>query len=888
MKSLPGAVYGFRAWCTAWALWLFLLLVSPFALAAPIDLAHLSPDEDLAAQMQMLESEMDVPAGVQNATGWVPAASSPERLAAPREWDTLWLSAELVNSSPIEITRWLEVTPWRLNQLDAWLLNPATGRVIEYIASGLDVPVEERRVESRYLLLPISLEAGESARLLLRVHSDSRPFLRIHSWQPMAFVADEVNRYRFHSLLLAVILTLVVVLLLQHNVRYALVGLWMLALFVLEAEKEGYISHVLLEGLEDFANHLRFSSAVAAHMLFMCVSVYLLGLEKERGWRWLLPVSVLTAVVYGALTFVFDGVAARQLLLVLTVSWTLIWPFMLPAARRQERPYQTLLTVLLAVGWLNTAWHLFIYLFNIDYSAEFTSLNLQINVAVVLGVLLTYARQKRRHEQQLEQQLRESEKAERERLEQAVAARTHELSEALTAARKADDARTHFLRQVTHDLRSPLTSILGYAQLLRSEEGKVGRFSAIIHDSATHMLNLVNRLIDYARDATQAEVTPEPVYLYAFMRSIGHEARILAGRQGNAFRLEFEPGLPPVVQCDETFLREVLLNLVDNASKHTVDGEITLRVARADGQGDHQQIVYELSDTGTGIAPHEQERLFDPFYRASGQGDGVGLGLPIVKELVAKMKGSITLQSQPGEGTQITVALPLVQGEEDADQALQRLPARLLPQLNAGGRYAWVIEDVKAIRDLLMMELGALGFVVDGYASAEDAMAALRRPAARRPSLMLTDHQLTGSSGDAVLELAQQQVPPIPVILLSATWHLQGPEKATASRYAARLSKPVDLVLLRREVARACGLPLQAASINDGESPAAAAASLEGGTLASMNRWLDEGAVSDIVEWCDQLLQNRPELSSFAREIRDLAERGDFMSIRARLNGRLG
>lgn len=861
--------------------------------APSIDLAALGSSTDITVLMAALNASglpVDEPFQVLAYPGWQNVADSPGILKAPRRHATLWLQGLLTNNGTESLTRWLEVSPWRLRQVDAWLIRGHVDIVIDAIQAGLDVPVNKRRIESSRVLLPVTLAPGETVRLLLHIQSDSRPFLTIHPWNPSDFVNETGDRYAFHSVLLAVTLTLVAVLLLQLNLRYTLLGAWMLAMFVFESSKEGYISYLFFDGQWNYASHLRFTSSVLAKALFMAVSVYLLGLEHHPFWRWVAPVSAAITLVYAGLTFVLDGVILRQLASIIHVGYALLWPLMVPAAWRLNRHWQKVLVLLLGLGWVTATIYVFSYILNLNYTAEFAPPRVYVETAVVLGVLLTYARQKRDHERHLEQQLRQQEQVQRERLQQAVEERTRDLNAALEVARKADDARADFLRRVTHDLRSPLTSVLGYAQLLRVEGGRVGQLSAIIHGSATHMLNLVNRLIDYARDVASAEPAPVNVYLYAFLDSIRNEGRILAARQDNRFTLDLGPGLPAVIQCDETFLREILLNLIDNAARHTASGSIILRVqAVIDDAGQIGGIRFDAIDTGDGISPEQIDRLFDPFFRGSTKGEGFGLGLPIVKELVGKLGGTIRLSSRLGEGTSVCVQLPLAPGQEEADRALIGLPAHMLPVLDATGLHAWVVEDVSDIRELLISELESLGFSVKGFDTAEHVLAHLERTR-QTPDLVLTDHSLSGASGDSVLLAVRRRSPHVPVMLLSATWHLRHTSGVDGvADYSARLGKPVDLVLLRREVARVCGLPLhspEAAQTAPSSLPARGGAEAEGfgAQLSVLDQWLEEGATTDIQDWCERQARQFPAYKDDIERVRLLAERGSFLAIRKQLH----
>lgn len=868
-----------------------LIAPTPGQAAPGLALQEADTTRNLALDMQALDATNRPFQGVEQALaagGWAPVQQQTGLLESPRQHSTLWLKGRVNNASDRPIQRWLEVAPWRLNTIDAWLLNPSTNRIMDHLQIELNGNVSERRIHSTRPIIPVSLSPGESARVLLRIESDSRPYLTITNWSPAAFSAEKDQRYQFHSILFAVILTLFAVLLLQGNLRYALLGVWMLALFVFETEKEGYISYLFFEGLSEYAANLRFSSSILVKALFLTTSVYLLRLNRHRYWRWLAPLTITLTAVYSGLTFVLGDNEARSLAVILHSSFAVLWLVTLPSALRLHQPWQRPIIALLGLLWATDTTFILIYTLNIDYTSELADTRIIFQAGVILGLLMLYALQKQDEKRSLENQLRQREKAEKAELERAVQERTGELNLALEAARKANAAKTDFLSRITHDLKSPLTSILGYSQMLQAEPGRIGQMSQIIVNSTHHMLSMVNRLIDYARNVTTVQVHTRDVYTHAFMGNIRHEANILAEQGGNRFHYRQAADLCPVIHCDDTLLRQILINLINNACKHTDQGDVTLDVACAQSpETGGWQLVCSVKDTGIGIAPERQHRLFDPFYRLSDKTEGSGLGLPIVQDLVNKLNGAISVTSEPGAGTRIEVILPIDIGTEAADSALLNLPSDWLPRFNAHGSTAWVVEDAPEISDLLTLELEKPGFGVRVFANAEDAIRALETTD-QDPDLIITDHRLPGACGDDVLRAAKRRNPDIPVILLSATWDLRSsvaPSDSTGD-YTARLGKPIDQARLYREIAHACQLPVEAAS-EPGPAPPQTeprhdAFSTE--TLALLEQWVKLGAVTDLTEWCDDLERQSPDQADFAQRIRQLAERGRFGAISEELS----
>ncbi|MGB2130250.1 MAG: 7TMR-DISMED2 domain-containing protein [Marinobacterium sp.] len=365
---------------------------------------------------------------------WQPLNRHPELVEAPRQQSTLWLQARLSNGSGKPLQRWLELSPWRLSEVDAWLLDPHSGTVLEQIAVGRNIPVLERRIKSTRALVPVEMAAGETVLLVLRIHSASRPFLEITSWDPIDFKDDEVQRFQLHTVALTVILTLVAVLLLQLNMRYFLLSLWMLTLFFFESEKEGFISYLFAYSFQDYAKNLLYTSWVLASGFFLAVSVYLLGLNRHWLWRKVLPVVAAVILVYSGLTFVLDGSDVRNLGSAIDLSLYALWLLMVPAALRQKREYQYWLLAVLALWWVTSVFILLGYIFNFYYTSVLAASKVVVKIGVIFALLLLYAHQKRMYEQSLERQIRQRERQQRQHLEQAVIERTRELHEAMRAA----------------------------------------------------------------------------------------------------------------------------------------------------------------------------------------------------------------------------------------------------------------------------------------------------------------------------------------------------------------------------------------------------------------------------------------------------------------------
>lgn len=895
--SLQRRIAHALVWLTAYLCIALLVLpgaVPAHADASVIDLATLPAETDLAPQMYVLDANGQTPltpADALKATGWAQGAPAQAMLKAPRELSTIWLTGTFKNTDDTPLFRWLNLSPWRLTQVDAWFMEPESQQVLSHAQTGISVPLDQRSINNSRALLPAHLAPGEKKRILIKIHSTSRPFLTIHSREPAAFTVDKAARYQSDSVLLASILTLLAVLLLQGTRRYALIGVWLLVTFIFESEKEGYISFVLFPGLAEYAGNLRFTTWLLTSALFLTTSVYLLERHQERRWRWLPAATLLCAGGFGALSFVLNPAVMRHIGSLIDLTFAGIWLLLIPGVLKQKRPWQRVILACLGLWWVAYTFILLGYVFNFYYTSAFASSKIIVEIIAILGLLLVYAQQKRAHEQYLTRQLRMQEAQQRNQLERAVTRRTQELSQAVQEASHANAAKTDFLTRITHDLRSPLTSILGYAQLLSTESGRTGDMSRTIHASASHMLDLVNRLITYARGPRDNPMHPTDIYLFSFVESIAQEAQTATQRSGNTFHLDMAADLPPIVRCDATWLRQILLNLLDNAAKHTENGAVNLIIA-PDTRQDDVGIMFTVSDTGCGIPAEIQNHLWEPFYQPSGQREGLGLGLSIVQQLTCQLDGTIELTSQPGQGTRICITLPLAAGREDNASALvTHLPHHVLPTFDATGLNVLVVEDADAIREFLYTELDGLGFAPQLFASAEAFMQAIK-VASAPPDLVITDHHLPGTSSDTVRNASQRLFPEVPVVRLSATQRcLQerlASEHCNSAGYAACLTKPVDLATLRRTLASLCQRELHATTTADAlNAPAPHAAGVTSHQHFALSReehnrlkqLIMLGAVTDLTEWCEALADQDPTRRELAGTLYDLASRGRFAAI---------
>ncbi len=231
------------------------------------------------------------------------------------------------------------------------------------------------------------------------------------------------------------------------------------------------------------------------------------------------------------------------------------------------------------------------------------------------------------------------------------------LAQQVVAAQQASQAKSEFLARVSHEIRTPMNGVLGMSRLLLGLSDLTARqreYGELIYHSAENLLVLLNDILDFSKaeagrlEIRNLEFDPEEVLEQALTPFVAR-----ASESQVALSAVLPPGLPQRLQGDPARLRQVLINLVSNSLKYTLQGHVTVRVTMG------PSIRFEIEDTGSGIPLDFQQHVFEPFAQAPDAAGGTGLGLAICRRLVELMGGTIGLTSLPGKGTTVTFELPM-------------------------------------------------------------------------------------------------------------------------------------------------------------------------------------------------------------------------------------
>ncbi len=380
-------------------------------------------------------------------------------------------------------------------------------------------------------------------------------------------------------------------------------------------------------------------------------------------------------------------------------------------------------------------------------------------------------------------------------LEQMVRVRTHELEERNHQLQEASRAKSDFVARMNHELRTPMNGVLGMSELLLDTHLNAvqRRFAEGIHRSADSLLAIVDDVLDFSKlEAGRLQLAPVECDL---VELVEQTAEMLAARaSGKNIELLCESPASPVprVRADVVRLRQVLVNLGGNAVKFTEQGEVILRVTSPEIEGDRLRVTLEVADTGIGIEPVNQSRIFEEFVQEDASTTrrygGTGLGLAIARQLVDLMGGQLSLVSSPGVGSKFSVELSLQLADSTAQPRPQ--PSDLL------GLRILVADDNAAVRRVIVHALDQWGAQPVDVGSLPDVLRELR---ATPYNAVIIDHSLLDgpAAGELQSVVAERTVRPR-MIRLASFVNLAQAEGADSQCFDAEMTKPVRLSQLHR------------------------------------------------------------------------------------------
>jgi two-component system sensor histidine kinase RpfC len=366
------------------------------------------------------------------------------------------------------------------------------------------------------------------------------------------------------------------------------------------------------------------------------------------------------------------------------------------------------------------------------------------------------------------------------------------LHEAKAQAEEASQAKSRFLANVSHEVRTPLNGIIGMSDLLSNStlSGPQREMVQTISTSADALLTQITDILDFAKiESGKVQIVIDDVDLHQAVAQIKSMLTPQARAKDLKLSAHVSPLLPYRVRADFHRLRQVLVNLLANAVKYTDRGEVTISAAAEEIGDERVTVRFEVTDTGMGIAPAMHERIFDSFTQTdeavTRRFDGVGLGLAIAKQLVELMGGKIGVESVVGKGSTFWVVLPF-----------DRQPASDVPETSFADVRATVLSADRDLVDALRAELSGFGIAADATPWMRDVVSA--RPASKTPvagrRVVFVDDRTTGLDLPTFERETREADPDVnwSFVLVSSDWQTLETQRSLRSLVTAILPRPIE------------------------------------------------------------------------------------------------
>ncbi len=378
-------------------------------------------------------------------------------------------------------------------------------------------------------------------------------------------------------------------------------------------------------------------------------------------------------------------------------------------------------------------------------------------------------------------------------------------------AEKANAAKSEFLFNMSHDIRTPMNALLGYSELIKREltDPKLLDYQEKMEQSGNLLLSIINNVLDMARiESGKVELDEDYVKIRDIYQGIYKIFQAEAEKKCIHLKMEYDVKHEHVI-CDETKNKEIFLNLISNAVKYTASGgRVTIRITELDcDRKDYVRIRTQVIDTGIGMSEEFLPSLFEAFARERNTTDGkiagTGLGMPIIKKYIDMMYGTIEVESKQGEGSKFTVTLEYrIADKSYYERATEKFSD--MDETRISGKHILLAEDNDLNAEIAQFILEDMGLMVDRVEDGVQCVARMEQKPAGTYDLILMDIQMPNMDGykatQAIRRLEDKKKAGIPIIAMTANAFEEDRKKAFEKGMNGHIAKPVDAEKVKKTI----------------------------------------------------------------------------------------
>lgn len=703
-----------------------------------------------------------------------------------------WVKFDLSNNTSESQTLYLETARPITDLADLYFLE--NGKIQKVIKNGDMMPFEEREIKHRKLLFPITLLSNSTTQFYLHLQSDGEVInlpLTLHDGTSLieSTFTDQLVFGVFYGILLLAALTYLFFYFGIKEKSFILYVSYVVSIALLHSSLDGYFYQYLLGEPGWFADRsLLIFATVSAILLNRYSQAFVQVNTFARGLNLTINVINFGLILLLLGIILFDAgkplyyplVNALGFIGVLLAVASIVMSFV---KKKPVDPFFALGFTSLTLGFIIFILNNFSLIENSFLTENAAKLGTGLEI---LFLSLSMANRIRilRNEKEKAQEL------------------------ALQRSEESNEIKSFFLSNVSHELRTPLNAILGLSQSIMKEiqDEKIKENLEVIKYSSVSLLSSIDDILDYSKiEKGELNLEQKP---FDFQKVLG-EVKVLAHQQsrdkGLKFSFEERVQLPKKLVGDAARLRQILMNVINNSIKFTPQGEVKLTISDLQEIGDQVKLTFEITDTGVGIKKEKLDRIFESFIQEQiddkRKFGGFGLGLCIVKALTQLYNGSVSIQSNLGKGTSVTISLNFGVVEESIQDLVKTQSVELLT-----GKRILVVEDNPVnqlvIKSILRKWKGIT------FAFANHGLEGLEKLRSESFDLILMDLQMPEMDGyeateairSGVVGIQNQQ---IPIIAVTADTTEKSKIKAKAVGMDDYMTKPVDADILLEKVLQA-------------------------------------------------------------------------------------